>query len=316
MRSLYLMCLTALLGCAPASRAQSWQPPAESGRCPSKWGAGDERGSGNLMSSKTVLRASGLIRAGAVYELGHVLSGSIAFFGTRKFDLTTKRTVMNPGVNRRGSNEEIVSAEMGQIGTQFDAFSHQTIGDSLYNCFRLDDISTRNGFTKLGVQNVGLLMTRAVLIDVAAAKGVPVLPYNHEITPADLEAALKREKVALEPGDAVLIHTGWGSHWGKDNSRYGRSSPGIGVAAAEWLARQNPMLIGADNPSMEISPNPDANVSLPVHQIMLVVNGIHLLENLKLDRLAADQVYESAFIIQPLKMQGATGSTVAPVAIR
>ena len=76
------------------------------------------------------------------------------------------------------------------------------------------------------------------------------------------------------------------------------------------------MLVGADNPSVEISPNPDRNVNLPVHQIMLVVNGIYLLENLKLDRMATDQVYESAFIIQPLKMQGGTGSTVAPVAIR
>jgi hypothetical protein len=126
------------------------------------------------MSLKTVLRASGLIRAGVVYELGHVLSGTIPFSGTRKFDLTTKRTVLNPSTNRGGSNEEIVSGEMGQIGTQFDAFSHQTIGDSLYNCFKLDEIATRNGFAKLGVQNVGLLMTRAVLIDVAAVNAVPI----------------------------------------------------------------------------------------------------------------------------------------------
>jgi kynurenine formamidase len=268
------------------------------------------------MSPKTVLRASRLIRTGQVYELGHELSASMAFFGTRKFDLTTKRTVLNPGANRRGSNEETIYGEMGQIGTQFDAFSHQTIGDSLYNCFKLDDIATRNGFTKLGVENVGLLMTRAVLIDVAAAKGVPILPHDYEITPGDLQSALKRQNVALEPGDAVLIHTGWSRHWGRDNEQYGRSSPGIGVAAAEWLTRQDLMLVGADNPSVEISPNPDPKLNLPVHQIMLVVNGIHLLENLKLEQMAADRVYESAFILQPLKMQGATGSTVAPVAIR
>jgi kynurenine formamidase len=161
-----------------------------------------------------------------------------------------------------------------------------------------------------------MLMTRAVLIDVAALKGAPALAAGYEITPADLEAALKRQDLAIEAGDAVLIHTGWGRHWGKDNAQYARSSPGIGVAAAEWLARQNPMLVGADNASVEISPNPDARVSLPVHQIMLVVNGIHLLENLDLEKMAADRVYESAFILQPLKMQGATGSTVAPVAIR
>lgn len=311
-----LLCLLAVLACVPPALAQSWQPPAENDRCPSRWGAGDERGSANLMSPKSVLRAAGLIRTGTVYELGHVLSASIPFFGTRKFDLTTKRTVMNPGANRRGSNEEIVYAEMGQIGTQFDGFSHQTIGDSLYNCAKLDDISTRNGFTKFGMEKVGTLMTRAVLIDVAALKGAAILPHDYEITPADLQAALRRQNLTLEPGDAVLIHTGWGSHWGKDNALYGRHSPGIGVAAAEWLARQNPMLVGADNAGVEIQPNPDPKISLPVHQIMLVVNGIHLLENLKLGRLAAERVYESALILQPLKMQGATGSTVAPVAIR
>ncbi len=305
-----------LLWCAHSLDAQSWQPPDEAGRCPSKWGAGDQRGSANLMSPQTVLRASKLIRSGEVFELGRVLSPAMPFFGTRRFELTTKRTVLNTGSNRRGSNEELIYAEMGQIGTQFDAFSHQTIGDSLYNCFKLDEISTRNGFTRLGVENVGLLMTRGVLVDVAAGKGVPALAANYEITPADLQAALKRQGLTLEPGDAVLIHTGGGRHWGRDNAQYGKSSPGIGVAAAEWLAKQNPILVGADNTSVEVSPNPDPKVNLPVHQILLVVNGIHLLENLKLEDLAGKNVHEFAFILQPLKMQGATGSTVAPVAIR
>lgn len=295
---------------------QSWQLPADANRCPSQWGPADQRGSGNHMSPETVLRASRLIRTGELFELGRVLSASMPFFGTRKLDILTKRTVLNPGANRRGSNEEIVYGEMGQIGTQFDAFSHQTIGDSLYNCFKLDDISTRTGFSKLGVENVGTLMTRGVLIDVAAAKGVPALPHDYEITPADLQAALKRQNMSVGRGDAVLIHTGWGRLWGTDNAQYGKSSPGIGVAAAEWIAKQNPMLVGADNASVEISPNPDPKLNLPIHQIMLVVNGIHLLENLKLEELAAKSVYEFAFIIQPLKMQGATGSTVAPVAIR
>ena len=87
-------------------------------------------------------------------------------------------------------------------------------------------------------------------------------------------------------------------------------------AAAEWLVQQDPMLVGADNGLGEVSPNPDKLISLPVHQIMLVVNGIHLLENLKLDELSTKRVYEFAFVMQPLKLQGATGSTVAPVAIR
>jgi kynurenine formamidase len=296
--------------------AQSWQPPADSARCPSKWGAGDERGAGNHMKPETVRRAASLIKSGESFELGRVLNSTMPFFGTRRFDLHTKRTVMNPGTNRRGSNEELVISEIGQVGTQFDGFSHQTIGDSLYNCFKLDDIATRTGFTKLGVEHVGTLMTRGVLLDVAALKGVEMLPDTYEITVQDVEGALRRTKLTLQPGDAIIVHTGWGRLWGKDNVRYAKTSPGIGTAAAEWLARQDPMLVGADNTGVGVVPDVDPQVSNPVHQILLVVHGIHLLENLNLDELAAKQVHEFALIVQPLKIQGGTGSTVAPVAVR
>ena len=311
-----LVVIVMIAASAGAARGQSWQPPADAQRCPSKWGAGDERGSGNHMKADTVLRATKLIRTGEVIELGRVLSPTMPFFGTRRFDVHLKRTVMNPQPNRRGSNEELVISEIGQVGTQLDGFSHQTIGPGVYNCFQLDEIATRTGFTKLGIDKVGLLMTRGVLIDVAALKGVPMLSEVYEITPRDLQDALARQKLTLQPGDAVLIHTGWGQQWGQDNARYVKSNPGIGIGAAEWLAKQDPMLVGADNWSVEVVPNPDAQLNQPVHQIMLTVNGIHLLENMKLDELAAKRVYEFGFVVQPLKIQGGTGSTVAPVAIR
>jgi kynurenine formamidase len=316
MRPTLLLTLAVALGGLCSLEAQSWQPPSDAQRCPSKWGAGDQRGSANLMKPQNVLRASRLIRTGEVIELGHVLNGSMPLSAGRRFEVTTKRTNMTPESNHRGSNEELVIAEIGQVGTQFDGFSHQTIGASMYNCFKLDEISTRTGFTKLGIENVGFLMTRGVLINIAALKGVDTLPDAYEITVADLQAALKRQNMTLEPGDAVIIHTGWGRLWDQDVARYGKGNPGIGVAAAEWLARTNPMLVGADTAPVEVSPNPDKRLNLPIHQIMLVVNGIHLLENLKLDELAAKRVYEFAFMLQPLKLQGATGSTVAPVAVR
>jgi kynurenine formamidase len=303
------------LTCVPAL-AQSWSVPPESQRCPSKWGAGDERGSGNHMKPASVLRATQLIKTGEVIEIAHVLNDKMPFFGTRRFDVHVKRTFMNDFSNRRGSNEEIVISEIGQVGTQFDGFAHQTHEDSHYNCFKTGAISTRGSFTKLGIEKVGTLMTRGVLIDVAGLKGVDTLPDTYEITVKDLQDALAKQRMTLQPGDAVLINTGWNRLWGKDNARYVKSCPGIGVAAAEWLAKQDPMLIGSDNWPVEVAPNPDPKLSLPVHQLALVVNGLHLLENLKLDDLAAKQVYEFAFVMQPLKAQGFTGSTVAPVAIR
>ena len=301
---------------AAAAYGQTWTVPTAAQRCPSKWGAADERGSGNHMKPESVLRAVKLIKTGEVIEIGQVMSASMPFFGTRRFDVHTKRTLMNAGSNRRGSNEELVVAEMGHVGTQFDGFAHQTHEESVYNCLKLDDIATRTGFTKLGIEKVGSLVTRGVLIDVAALKGVEMLQDSYEITAQDLQQALARQKLALQPGDAVLIHTGWSRLWSKDNARYVKSCPGIGLAAAEWLAKQDPMLVGADNWPVEVAPNPDPQLSLPVHQFMLVVQGIHLLENLKLDELASKRAYEFAFLVQPLKMQGFTGSAVAPIAIR
>ena len=306
-----------VLGLSTASaQSPTWRPPTESQRCPSKWGASDERGSANHMKPETVLRATRLIKTGEVFELGHVLHGGMPLVGTRRFDVHTKRTFMNQVSNRRASNEELVVTELGQVGTQLDGFPHQTIEDKIYNCAKLDDISSRTGFTKFGIEKAGALITRGVLIDVAGLKGVDMLPDTYEITVQDLEQALQRQNMKLQPGDAAIIHTGWGKLWGKDNARYGKSCPGIGVKAAEWLAKQDPMLVGADNWPVEVFPNPDKEISAPVHQIMLVVNGIHILENMRLEELAAKKVNEFAFIMQPLKIQGGTGSTVAPIAVR
>ena len=305
-----------LLAGSSAAFAQRWDAPAESQRCPSKWGAADQRGSGNHMKPETVLRAARLIKTGEVFELGRVLSENMPLSAGRRFEIMTKRTRVDPGRNRRMSNEELVVSEIGQVGTQFDTFSHQMINGSMYNCVKIDDAATRTGFTRMGVEQVGALMTRGVLIDVAALKKVPVLPESYEITPQDLQQALAEQKLTLQPGDAVLVHTGWGTLWGKDNARYQRASPGLGTAAAEWLARQDPMLVGADNGAVEVAPNPDKDLAGPGHQIFLVVNGIHLLENLRLDELAARRAHEFAIVIEPLKIQGGTGSTVAPIAIR
>jgi len=301
---------------AQVATAQSWTPPGENQRCPSKWGAGDERGSGNLMKPEQVLKAAKLIRTGEVIELGQVLDPTnMPFFPGRQLSILTKRTNVLSQSNRRISNEEMVIGELGQIGTQFDGFSHQGIDNGFYNCFKQDQIATRNGYTKLGIEKVGAFVTRGVLIDVAALKGVQMLPDSYEITVQDLQGALKRQNLTIQPGDAIILHTGWGKLWGKDNVRYMKTDPGIGVAAAEWLAKQNPMLIGSDNWSVEVNPNPDPKISSPVHQILLAVNGIHILESLKLDELVIKRVNEFAFILEPLKLKGATGSTVAPIAI-
>ena len=300
---------------AAVAQTPSWTPPADSARCPSKWGPGDERGAGNHMKPQSVLNAVKLIKTGEVIELGHVLNDQMPL-GPRTFNMQLKRSAAAAGTNKRSGNEEIITAEMGQVGTQFDGFGHQSHNGVHYNCFKTDEIATRTGFTKLGIHNVGMLMTRGVLLDIAGLKGVDILDVKYEITVADVEAAMKKQNISIQAGDAIIFNTGWGKLWGKDNAKYRSGNPGLGVKAAEWLIAKDPMMLGADTAPVEVSPNPDPLLALPIHQIALVNHGVHLLENLKLDELSGKNVSEFALIMQPLKLQGATGSTVAPVAVR
>jgi kynurenine formamidase len=311
-----------------AACAQSWQMPSESQRCPSKWGARDEIGSGNLMKPELALKAAKLIHTGEVFSLGFHLSSQLPLIGDRRFDLHTKRgTATDP--DTRGENEEIVITELGQVGTQLDAFAHQMYGGKYYNCITDHDMSfaksdtielsagARQGFPKLGVEKIPDIMTRGVLIDVAGLKNVDMLPGNYIITAEDLQQALAKEKVTLQAGDAVMIHTGWARQYNeKQKGDYLKVSSGIGIDAGEWLIKQNPILVGADNCCVEVRPYPGQKVNLPVHAMFLIVNGVYLLENLKLEQLAAAHAYETAFILEPLKIEGGTGSTVAPIAVR
>jgi kynurenine formamidase len=296
--------------------AQGWMPPPPEQRCPSVWGVDDERGAANLQSAESVLAAARLIREGKTYELGKVLDGSIPMSPGRTFALNVQRTSGPNGRNQQGGNEETVFTELGQMGTQFDGLAHQQLGPYLYNCVEAEKVARRGGFTRLGVEKAGSFFARGVLLDIAALKGVDMLPDDYMITVADIEAAMTRQNVEVRKGDAVLIRTGWGRLWTVDNARFIKGEPGIGLEAAEFLVKRNVMMVGSDNWAVEVRPYPDRGLFLPVHGYLLNVNGIYLIENLDLEALARDKANEFAFIVAPLKLRGGTGSSVAPIAVR
>jgi len=283
---------------------------------PSRWGAADQRGAANRITPAKVLDAKAMITKGTVYQLGRVYEAGMPLFGSRHYSLKVPYAFPMPGKNQASYHDDIISGELSQIGTQFDGLGHVGIGELFYNGNRKSDFAASDGLKKLGVENVGAIVTRGVLIDVAKFKGVPRLQAPYAITVADLTGALQRQKVDIRPGDVVLIHTGWGSLWMKDNATFGASSPGIGVAAGEWLASKEVVVVGADNWGVEAFPNPDANLSAPVHQLLLARNGIYLHENLATEGLARDNVYEFAYVFAPLRLKGATGSPGNPIAIR
>jgi kynurenine formamidase len=283
---------------------------------PSRWGAADQRGAANRITPAKVLEAKNLIVKGTVYQLGHVYESGMPMFGTRHFSLRIPQAFGPQGTNKTLYHDELVSGEIGQVGTQFDGLGHLGVEDVFYNGNRRQDFAKAEGLTKLGIENVGAIVTRGVLIDVAAYKNVPRLQGGYEVTAADVQGALKRQKVELRPGDVALLHTGWGSLWMKDNAAFTRNAPGIGLGAGQYLADRQITIAAADTWSVEVVPNPDPKLAFPVHQLLLAKNGIYIFENLITEELARDRVYEFAFIFTPLRLKGATGSPGNPIAIR
>jgi kynurenine formamidase len=283
---------------------------------PSRWGADDQRGAANRITPAKVLEAKALITKGAIYQLGRVYEAGMPMFGSRHYSIRIPQAFEMPGRNEGVFHDDIISGELGQIGTQFDGLGHLGIGDLFYNGNRRREFAKPEGLTKLGIENVGPIVTRGVLVDVARFKGVEQLPPTYEITAADLTGALQRQRTEIGAGDVVLIHTGWGSLWMKDNAKFVATAPGIGVAAAQLLVNEEVVLVGSDNWGVEVMPNPDAELSAPVHQLLLARNGIYLHENLATEGLARDNVYEFVYVFAPLRLKGATGSPGNPIALR
>ncbi len=308
-----------LLFCTPDAVADSHASDATPR---SEWGAEDERGAANRITPEKVLAAAGLIREGRVYELGRDYEAGMPLYPGRHYSLTIPGSPTGGpfGKNTVVYHDEMFSGQVGQVGTQFDGLGH--VGkridgeDIFYNGFKRSEFGASGGLQRLGVENAGAFVTRGVLIDVAAYRGVERLPVGDVITAADLKGTLKKQSLALSPGDVVLIHTGHGSLWMVDNEEYNRGAPGIGIEAARWLAGQKIVIAGADTWSLEVIPFEDAEIAFPVHEEFLVRHGIYNFENLDLSRLAADKVYEFAFMFAPVKFKGATGSPGNPIAIK
>ena len=308
MRRVSLLALAVVFMACASVAQDNWYP--------SRWGAEDQRGAANRITPAKVLEAKNLISRGQTYQLGRVYEAGMPLFGTRHYSLRIPKVFGPNGTNQMYYHDEIISGELGQIGTQFDGLGHAGIGDLFYNGNKGSEFAKAEGLTKLGIENVGALVTRGVLIDVAAYKGQPMLDGGYEITRADVEGTLKRENVAIRSGDVVLFHTGWGSLWIKDNPKFNASAPGIGLDAARYLVEREIVLAGSDTWGVEVVPNPDANLAFPVHQLFIARNGIYIFENLMTEELARDSAYEFAFMFAPLRLKGATGSPGNPLAIR
>jgi kynurenine formamidase len=289
---------------------------------PSEWGPDDQRGAANRMTPQKVQEAAGLIHTGKVYQLGHVYEAGMPLAGKRHFSLTIPGSPTGgpDGENRIVYHDEMFSGEIGQVGTQLDGLGHIGVrmagDDYFYNGFRRSEFGKAYGLEKLGVENVGVFFTRGVLADMPAYRGVPRLRAGEAVSADDLEGALKKEGVSVGEGDVVLLRTGHGQLWMKDNDAFGRGEPGLGVAAARWLCERKITLVGSDTWATEVVPPENKDRPFEVHQVLLTRHGVYNLENLDLEEMARDKVYEFAFIYAPLRLKGASGSPGNPIAVK
>ena len=220
------------------------------------------------------------------------------------------------GLGRNGVNwivEQVTATQ--QMGTHMDGLNHLQVGDRTYNGFRLADIVEDYGTNRLGIDTLPQVVTRGLLLDVAAARGEERLGPGEVITVADAQTALASTGHDVRPGDAVFFHTGWGGWWGTDNERYAAGEPGPGLALAAWLADHRVALTGCDTWSFGPYPPESHCEPFAVPQLLNVRHGVVVVENLRLEQAARDRVHEFLLVISHAKLRGATGAWVAPLAI-
>ena len=290
----------------------------------SQWGPGDQLGAGNLLTVEKRLAALGSVKHGRMYDVSHEIHMGAPFMAPNQTpylmsiwaswkDSIKRRRGMGMK-NDAGTNLERIEMTT-HVGTHIDALGHFSTGDRLYNGFCAPDVVTDWGLTALGIENAPPIITRGLVFDVAGLDGGPHLNPGRVVTPDDLARAAQAGGFRVEPGDVALIRTGWGRYFAVDNAKYLQGEPGIDVPGAKWLIEQGIAAIGTDNMAVEVLPNPDHSLGLPVHQYALSQCGVYLIENLALEELARDRVSTVCFILLATKFKGATGSPVRPVAL-
>ncbi len=213
------------------------------------------------------------------------------------------------------SNEMVMLG--GHTGTHIDALCHVSHNGQLYGGHSAQDAQRGGRFSVLGVETIPLTFCRGVMLDIPALHGVAVLEPGQVITADDLAAAAAAQGVEVQAGDAVLIRSGWPVHWSNPEKFVGHSDgvPGPDESAAAWLSDRKIRMTGAETIAYECIFPQRGHSLLPVHRMLLVENGINIIEVMNLTELSRDREWEFLFVLTPLKVVGATGIPVRPVAV-
>lgn len=332
-----------------AQQAPPGNNPVDQKWWPSEFGADDQAGATNWITPESRIAAVRLVKRGTVATLGMPYHARMPLFPGRTWALSIPGGGMPthnlPWVDnaRQTFMDELLTAEIGQAGTQFDALTHPMIritgreaqgwkdGNYMYNGVRLEDVGGPRGLTKNGPEKTGSFFTRGILIDIAALKGVERLEKGYAITLADYREALQRQGISdAEQGNVVLIRTGWNQIWKENMSKSAEEAqrnnmeansgePGASAELCDHLASRKVSLLGMDNWGIEpydFAKTPPTMIPAWAycHMNLTTRRGIYLFENLDLEQISRDRAYEFLFAWAPLKLVGATGSPGNPLA--
>ncbi|RJX32567.1 MAG: cyclase family protein [Desulfarculus sp.] len=256
----------------------------------------------------------GLVKTGQVFDLGmdyyvgmphHPVHPPFAFSLIKMHgDMIYEKGV---------SSSNCLFTTGGHTGTHMDALGHFSHQGRVHGVGDIEPWQDHHGLRKAGIDQAAPVVTRGVLLDIAGLEGVECLGHDYRIGVQALQGAAQRQGVAVEAGDAVLLRTGWIKYF--DQPRlyiaHEEGCPGLVEEGARWLVARGAAHVGSDTVALEKTPT----ANYPVHIILLVENGIHILEALNLEELAAARTYEFLFMVSPLKIRGGTASPVRPLAV-
>jgi kynurenine formamidase len=213
------------------------------------------------------------------------------------------------------SNDIIVLGT--HVGTHVDALAHVSQDGELHGGVEAAVAQVGGRFTTHGIDQVKPGLMRALLLDVPAQLGLDGCEPGYEITPEDLDETLERQGVTPQRGDVLLVRSGWGSRWAQGEAYVGKETgvPGVGEAGARWLASHHPLAVGADTIAFEQLAAGKGHSVLPAHRVLLVEEGINIIETMNLEQVAAEGLHEFTLALIPMPLLGATGAPVRPLAL-
>ena len=305
---------------------------------PSPWGPNDQTGATNRITPAVTKAAAAEIQSGKVITMSYPLVDGIPLFGSRFTKTILTATGLAPG-GALGENQltymEDTWLSQSHVGTHLDGMGHIGRLDCYYNQTPMGKFINQNYMTKLGLEHLKSFATRGVLVDMVkvfqqagkfkgnSACKKPCLDKGTLITAADIQAGLKMYNVTLREGDILVVHTGWGDlfeQYPAQNATFNSGEPGIGKDAAQWLAAQKVVAVGADTWGVEVIPGENPKEAFIVHNILLTDNGIHIIENVRTDLMAAEAAATNRatffFTMTVPKAVGTTGTFVAIEGIR